>query len=599
MLTIRLMGPPAIERDGRAVRAPRGHKAWALLGYLLLAERAPSRTHLAGLLFGDANDPLGALRWTLAELRRVLGPAVRLDGDPVAVTLADDIVVDVHLLTGSHDPIGLLDLPGELLDGVNPASCAAFESWLTVARHRISGALEARLREVAVALLAAGRAEEAVGYASRAVAGNPIDESNHELLVRSLAMTGDRAGAVRQVAVCADLMRRELGVAPSPALREAATAGPDSPMATPLAGRAAAASQIEAGRAAIMAGAVDAGLQCLRRAVAESARCGDVALQARALAALGNALVHAVRGRDNEGSVVFHQAIELAARAGDRATAVTAHRGLAFIEIQAGRPATAEVWLARAEAMAETDEEHAAVLGVRGMGASDRGDYPAAVRHLDASVEHATRCTDDRQQAWSLTILARVHLLRAEHSQAVGALTRALQLTHQQRWVAFLPLPQALRAELARHAGEIDDAADGFERAWTLGCQVGDPCWEGIAARGLGLLHADRGDYAAAKGWLGEAARRCSRVPDRYQWMHGYILDAAVNTALDHDDTHHARLLAATLASLAARGDLRELVVRAHLHRYRLGDQPALATARLLAAHIDNPALDQLLAPTR
>ena len=39
----------------------------------------------------------------------------------------------------------------------------------------------------------------------------------------------------------------------------------------PLSGRAAAISQLEAGRAAIVAGAVDAGLQCLRRAVVEAA----------------------------------------------------------------------------------------------------------------------------------------------------------------------------------------------------------------------------------------------------------------------------------------------------------------------------------------
>jgi hypothetical protein len=45
----------------------------------------------------------------------------------------------------------------------------------------------------------------------------------------------------------------------------------------------------------------------------------------------------------------------------------------------------------------------------------------------------------------------------------------------------------------------------------------------------------------------------------------------------------------------AARGDMRELVVRAHLHRGRLGDPTALASARLLAAGIDNPALDRLL----
>jgi len=72
-LSIRLLGPPTLERDGRSVAAPRGRKAWAVLAYLLLAERPPGRRQLAELLFGDADDPLGALRWTLAELRRALG----------------------------------------------------------------------------------------------------------------------------------------------------------------------------------------------------------------------------------------------------------------------------------------------------------------------------------------------------------------------------------------------------------------------------------------------------------------------------------------------------------------------------------------------
>lgn len=90
MLTIRLLGPPAILRDGRPVRSPRGRKAWAVLSYVLLAERPPSRTHLAELLFSDADDPLGALRWSLAELRRALGVSGVLSGDPVATTLGDE-----------------------------------------------------------------------------------------------------------------------------------------------------------------------------------------------------------------------------------------------------------------------------------------------------------------------------------------------------------------------------------------------------------------------------------------------------------------------------------------------------------------------------
>jgi DNA-binding SARP family transcriptional activator len=69
-LAIRLLGRPEIERDGVAVTPPRGRKAWAVLAYLLLAERPVARAPLAALIFGDANDPLGALRWTLAQLRR-------------------------------------------------------------------------------------------------------------------------------------------------------------------------------------------------------------------------------------------------------------------------------------------------------------------------------------------------------------------------------------------------------------------------------------------------------------------------------------------------------------------------------------------------
>jgi tetratricopeptide (TPR) repeat protein len=329
--------------------------------------------------------------------------------------------------------------------------------------------------------------------------------------------------------------------------------------------------------------------------VAEAIRCRDLALQGRALAALGSALIHAVRGRDEEGAVVLTEAILLAARTGDRATAVTAHRELGFVEVQAGRRRTADAWLAKAQALAETDEELAAVLGVRGMNASDRGDYPVAITCLDESVERAARSDDSRQEAWSLSILARAHLLRGERSQAAVALARSLELIHQQRWMAFLPWPQILRAELDLHDGAVQVASDGLEQAWSLACQLDDPCWEGMAARGLGLLNAGRGDHLAAATWLDEAAVRCNRVPDRYQWIHGHVLDAMITTALDRDDHGRAAPLVATLGSLAARCDMRELLVRAHLHRHRLGDPTALASARLLGADIDNPALAVLL----
>ncbi len=603
MVTIRLLGPPAIERDGKPARSLRGLKAWALLSYLLLADRIPSRKHLAELLFGEADDPLGALRWTLAELRRGLGASDLLTGDPVDTTLGHDIVVDVQRVTAdSSDPGLLLEATGELLEGVHLSSSPAFESWLLVERHRVSARIEARLRQAAVTHLAAGRPREAIPYAARAVARNPLEEGNHELLVRSLAMAGDLTAARRQVAVCEDLLRHELGIEVSPVLREAATVTPASPTAPALDGRAAAVSQLEAGRAAIVAGAVDAGLQCLRRAVGEAARARDAALQARALGALGSALVHAVRGRDEEGAVALHEAIELATQQGDRATVVAALRELGFVEVQAGRRATGETWLGKAQALAETAAELAGVLGLRGMSASDRGDYPIAFEHLGESVERSGLAADHRQQAWSLAILARAHLLRDERSQASVALARSLELVREQRWIAFLPWPQSFQAELDLAAGNLDGAAEALEQAWVMACQVHDPCWEGVSARGLGLLSIRRGDYPAATKWFDEAVSRCGSGSDRYQWVHGYVLDTAIGTALDHDDQKRATLLLDTLAALAARCEMRELVVRAHLHQARLGDPTALASARMLGADIDNPALTQLLhdpTPTR
>jgi DNA-binding SARP family transcriptional activator len=156
-LTIRLLGPPAIERDGEPAAPPRGRKAWALLAYLLLAERPPGRRHLAELLFGDAEDPLGALRWTLAELRRALGTPGLFRGDPVATAPGPGPTADVPALAGEQaDPAPLPEHDGELLHGIDVAASPAFESWLVVERHRLAAEAEARLHQAALALLAAG-----------------------------------------------------------------------------------------------------------------------------------------------------------------------------------------------------------------------------------------------------------------------------------------------------------------------------------------------------------------------------------------------------------------------------------------------------------
>ncbi len=596
-VAIRLVGPPSIERAGQAGRRPRGRKAWALLAFVVLAERGVSRQQLAELLFADADDPLGALRWSLAELRRALGVSDALRGDPIAAAIAG-ASLDLDALSSAGDRSALLDMSGEFLEGVHVSGCAAFESWLIVERRRVSAAIEARLRAAALDLLADGRATEAVEYASRLVARNLFDEGTHELLVRCLAATGDEPAALQQVAVAEDVLRREFGVAPSSALRAAARSRVvHDPVA--IGGSAEVQSLLAAGRAALLAGAADAGVDCLQRAVDKSSEDVDAALCGRALLALGSALVHSVRGRDGEGSAVLHDAVRVAAMIDDRASLATAYRELGFVEVQAGRRPTAGDWLVRAAEHADDDASTAAILGVHGMSASDSGDYPRAIDMLQRSIDAADRCDDRRQQAWSLSILGRAHLLRDERSQAGMALDRSIELVQNERWLAFLPWPQALRAELDLREGGLRGDIGGIEQSWMLACQLGDPCWEGMTARVLGMVSARNGDRSEAATWFDEALRRCGSVTDQYQWVRAYVLDSMIDLAIDSGDDERAAEYIEILATLAARCEMSEMLVYSHLHRARLGDADAVEAGRLLAHNIDNPALHRALDEAR
>lgn len=591
-LAIRLLGRPEIERDGVGAVPPRGHKAWAVLAYLVLSERPVARSQLAGLLFDDAADPLGALRWTLAQLRRALGVADALQGDPLELGLPPGAAVDVlALAAGDADPALVR---GELLEGVDPGAGAVFDAWLLVERRRLAGVSEAVLRDAALGALAAGAPLDGAALASRALALHAFDETAHELLVRCLARAGELDAARDHADACEVLFRRELGRAPDPRVRRAADE--HGAEGTPAPGdRAAALGQLDAGRAALDAGAVEPGVACLRQASAEARGVGDPALLARTLAALGVALVHAVRGRDEEGAAVLHEALALAEAAGDREVAGKVCRELGFVEVQAGRAVSAARWLLRAGELAADDRERAAVLGVRGMALSDRAHYPAAIALLTESAATARRCGDVRQAAWSLALLGRSLVLRGELPEAADVLDDSLTLVHEARWVAFRPFPEALRAEVALRLGDPDSAAALLDQAFALGCRLGDPCWEAMAARARGLVHEAVGDRAAALACLRDAAVRAVRVADPYVWVHAHCLEALAAIAIE-DKAPDAGESVARLERLAARGDMRELVVRAALHRARLGDPGGVASARLLGEAIDNAALHAALA---
>ena len=300
-LSVHLLGRPRIEDSSGDGYRFRSRKSWALLAFLLLSDRPPSRRQLASLLFSEADDPLRALRWNLSEVRRSLADGGSLEGDPVVLQLPPDSVVDVATVAKGawFDAIDVPDLGSDLLEGIVLQGAPAFDSWLLSEQRRVAAASEAILHEAALGLMSRGDTRAALGHAMRAAMMSPLDENNQALLIRLYRLTGDDAAAEQQFEACTELFDRELDVTPGPLVRAAMheTRDDNGTGSDP----ASVAAIVEAGSAAVAAGAVEAGVRSLRAAVrlADGTTVTDLRVSSRLV--LAEALVHSLRGFDEEG----------------------------------------------------------------------------------------------------------------------------------------------------------------------------------------------------------------------------------------------------------------------------------------------------------
>jgi DNA-binding SARP family transcriptional activator len=572
---------------------PRGNKAWGLIAYLLLSRvRRPPREHLAELLFAGADDPLGSLRWNLAELRRALGPDTVARGSTELV-LGPDTFVDVDALVRSRpqEAVAIPGLARDLLEGMQFDNAPAFETWLLGERRRLLGAAEAALHEAALDRLAAGDPAAAVALASRLVELNPFDENFQELLVRSYAESGDREAARRQLSACVALFRAECARDPGAGVSRAAEAGRRVPLgAAGPGGTQAARARLGAGRSAINAGSFEQGVRSLARAAADAQACGAAELEAHSWLALGTALVHSARGYDEEAGDALLRAGTLGEELGLGDLAAAAHRELAYVDILQARYARCAQRLERAIALADSDGESAGVEAMLGLAAADTGAHERALGHLGRSVELAERAGNRQQAAFSLSFVGRSHFLRGEFDEARATLDRSLAHAREASWVAFEPWPESWLAEVDLAVGEVPAGRERFEHAWALASELGDPCWEGAAGQGVGRLECREGRVPDGLRLLEEARRRARSFPDAYIWVEAYALAQLASATVE---TGHPRAAdwVDELAALSARTGMREFAVKAHLLRAELGDRDALDAAAILVAEVENPAL--------
>lgn len=231
MISCRLLGPVELSVDGEA---PPAELLWkknlALLVYLALSPRhTRTREHLIGLLWGD--KPESAARHSLNEALRVVRRAMgeeALHTDATTVRL-DPAAVETDLAAfARHEGAAEWEsaaalVAGALLEGFAVPGESAFEDWLTAERAPWERRAVAALVRATELNLAKGRTRQALALAERGAALSPTSGQAASALIRALALSGDRAGALRRFEDHTRLLREQLDTAPDAEL--AAVAG--------------------------------------------------------------------------------------------------------------------------------------------------------------------------------------------------------------------------------------------------------------------------------------------------------------------------------------------------------------------------------------
>ncbi|HJQ91833.1 MAG TPA: BTAD domain-containing putative transcriptional regulator [Acidimicrobiia bacterium] len=560
-----------------------------------MSERPPTRAHLSSLLFAEADDPLRALRWNLVEIRRSLGDDGSLEGDPVVLRLPSDSAVDVEILTkGSWtEAVSLPGLGEALLDGWAVPGAPAFESWLLSQQRYVAAASEAILHEAALGSMSQGNSDLALGYAVRATVMNPLDENHQALLIRLYRLTGDDIAAEQQFVACTELFERELRVVPgaaiAAALRETGKhdeAVADEPSIEAI---------IEAGTAAVAAGAGEAGVESLRAAVRMADNNQATNLRVNSRLELAQALIHSLGGLDEEGLAELFEADEIALGDNDLPAAAQARAELGYVDFLRGRYDRAELWLTDALELAYgSPSTTAKATTYLGSVESDRGNYTRATDLLAEANQLSRSAGDLRGEAYGVSMLGRISLLSNDLDNAADHLDASIRLAETDHWLAFIPWPQALRGEVQLARGDPAGAAELLRQAFARACQLGDPCWEGMAARGLALVAEATSETEHAFAVLADARVRCNRLADPYLWLDGYILDAQCDLGRRHDHPDTQAWIHA-LRELSSRTGMKELNYRSLLHGAAIGNEGDRAAAALFTPEIENPSLHPLL----
>ena len=224
-LNIYLLGIPRLEIDNKVVEIDT-RKATAILAYLALAEKRPSRDFLATFLWPDFDQSRAkaALRRTLSAMRRDVGKDFfEISREAVAFSPEAEIWVDVVAFQYKADSSSSAELEtavalyrDDFMAGFTLRDSLDFDEWQYYQGEQLRRTYSSVLEQLINHYQSSAEWDIAIRYARRWLALDSLHEAAHRKTMQLLAWAGKRTEAVRHYRECVRILEEELGVAPLP-----------------------------------------------------------------------------------------------------------------------------------------------------------------------------------------------------------------------------------------------------------------------------------------------------------------------------------------------------------------------------------------------
>jgi DNA-binding SARP family transcriptional activator len=221
---LHLFGGPFITVGHQRADVPEGCKR--LLVFVALHRGRVERRYVAGALWPVGNDERAAGNLRSAVWRLNKAGIRLLSSDKHCLSLHQDVLVDVHLVsswaarllagTAADSELSIIPTGVDALDLLP----GWYDDWVLIERERVRQrllhALEAQSRQ----LTRQGRWAEAVEAAMMAVSAEPLRESAQRALIEAHIAEGNMVEGRRSFEAYRDMLDRELAAEPDPTLAE-------------------------------------------------------------------------------------------------------------------------------------------------------------------------------------------------------------------------------------------------------------------------------------------------------------------------------------------------------------------------------------------